>query len=218
MDENSQLGGGTNPDFAETPSWYQDAVTTPPPPAPGQPGMAVPPAPGQAQVHGQNQWTPAPENGSLPGAPKKRSIGKALGVKAGIFGVLALVGLVATRGTTSAAALEVGDCFVMSDSTEIARVETPDCSEAHDSQVVGIVEVASVGEYPGDTDPYWDNVSDQCSGVAFTTITNGDLLPVDARMELFTPSEAGWGDGERESICIIHSPSGLSGSFVGVNS
>ena len=154
--------------------------------------------------------------------PSKPEIGKAFGkgilIKGAILGVLLVVGFIFTRGTTSASALEVGDCFILGDDVEISRLETPDCTESHDSQVVGFVELEGPEAYPGSADPYWEEVFFQCEDAAFATMTNIDLLPQDVRVDFISPSEQGWDNGDRESICMIHAPGGLSGSFTSIPS
>ncbi len=191
---------GTNSDFNEVPSWYQETVATPPPPpAPHFAGNAAPIDAHQQGFPGDN-------------APKKKGFGGGA-VKLGIGAVLIGGGWIASLGTTSADALDVGDCFILGEAEEIDRVDTPDCSEAHDSQVVGLVEVASNGPYPGFIDPYWDEVFAECESQAALTITDGDALPADIQLEILTPLEDGWDRGDRGSICVIFSPSGLQRSF-----
>ena len=150
-------------------------------------------------------------------APRQRGIGSAIGrgllIKAGIFGVLLVVGLILARGTTSASALEVGDCFIRGDGVDITTLETPDCTEPHDSQVVGLVEVQGPEAYPGPADPYWEEVFFQCQLAAASTMVNIDFLPQDTQFDFFHPQERGWDRGDREVICVIHAAGGLSGSF-----
>ena len=61
--------------------------------------------------------------------------------------------------------------------------------------------------------PYWDEVFAQCEEAAFATVVNGDALPDDVRLEMLTPLEGGWDRGDRGSICVIFSASGLNTSF-----
>ena len=232
------------PGAATPPPPPAEAVTPPPPPAsdaavPSPPPVSGSQPPTDAQPNQANQsqflqdqfernqlssphahQRPTRKPGG-PG-PSKPEIGKAIGkgflIKGAIVGVLLVVGFIFTRGTTSASALEVGDCFILGDDVEISRLETPDCTESHDSQVVGFVELEGPEAYPGRADPYWEEVFFQCEDAAFATMTNIDLLPQDVRVDFISPSEQGWDNGDRESICLIHAPGGLSGSFTSIPS
>jgi hypothetical protein len=135
-----------------------------------------------------------------------------------VFVGLAIIGAIANSGTTAADELGAGDCFLMTDASEISRLDTPDCTEEHDSQIVAVVDVPQSGEYPGDFDPYWDQVYEECLIAADLTIQNWDNLPDDTVLDMLTPVESGWRLGDRESICYIHSPGGLLGSYVSSSS
>ena len=104
----------------------------------------------------------------------------------------------------------------MADTVEIERVDTPGCSEPHDSEVVGLVEVANPGPYPADSDPYWGQVSAACDDLIFSTIVNFENIPENASLELLTPVEVSWDAGDRETICVVFSPTGLNGSLTGL--
>lgn len=198
--------------FDEIPSWYAEeaaaAAATPPTEHLARPAR---PQPQMASMQGGPNMTPI-QGGASTGKGGGFAIGTVL--KFGVAGLFLFGGWFGTRGTTSAEALEVGDCFIMTQATEIDRVDTPDCSEPHDAEVVGLVEVASTGDYPSELDSYWEQVYDACGAEMFANITNVDAMPDDTQFELFTPNEAGWNSGDRESICIVHSPSGLTGSVI----
>ena len=130
-----------------------------------------------------------------------------------VIGAL-VVGAISNMGTTSADDLAAGDCFLMTDADEIDRLDTPDCGDEHDSQIVAVVEVQWSEEYPDDFSEYWGIVYERCLDEADRAITDATLLPLDSVLEMFTPVESGWDRGDRESVCYIHSPSGLNGSFV----
>jgi len=132
------------------------------------------------------------------------------------IGLFVLFGWWSNRGTTTAEALEAGDCFLMTDAAEIDRLETPDCNEPHDSQIMGKFDVPSTSStYPDDNDPYWVTVYDRCVDRVDASIVRLAELPVDTTVEIFTPTESGWRMGDRESLCVIYSPGGLEGSFLG---
>ncbi len=183
----------------------------------------------QPSMHQPFPGTPAPQQyaAAQPGMPpqqmppksQKRSgiasmIGMHLAAKVVGFLVLGLFALIFLRGTTSATALETGDCFILPTADEISRVDSPTCAEPHDSQVIDSVEVPGPDAYPNELDPYWQAVLDQCEIRMLNLVINGDLLPEDTRLEILTPVEAGWNRGERETTCILHSPSGLQGSYI----
>ena len=149
--------------------------------------------------------------------PKKPSLLQRFGIRMlalPVIAVIAIVGAVVNRGTTAADSLEPGDCFMMTDAGEFDRLDTPDCTEAHDSQIIASITVPSVGDYPTDTDSYWDDVLAECETSLFGSLDRPNDLPDDTIFDIFTPVEAGWDDGDRESLCIIHSPSGLTGSHL----
>ncbi len=132
-----------------------------------------------------------------------------------VIGCFVLFGWWSNRGTTSAESLEAGDCFVMTDAVEIERLETPDCSEPHDSQIMGVIEVPSATPYPADDAMYWETVYNRCFDRVDASLIRFEELPADTIVDIFTPTEIGWNMGDRESLCIIHSASGLEGSFMG---
>lgn len=237
MDQFNQSG---NSDFNDVPDWYASSLEpVAPPPAPAPPaGVAAKPAKAKkgrraakSPIASANdpQFNPNAPGGQQPGynpvaqgvphasSPNRGGGGGFVGGVIAKFGIAAVFlggGFLLNLGTTSAEALDQGDCFVMSNEIEIDRVDTTDCNDPHDSQVVGVVNVAGPSAYPGNADPYWETVFARCDEIAFSVLTNFEAVPSDVRMELFTPLEPDWMRGERESICIMHSPSGLSGSFI----
>lgn len=213
MTENTS--GSGNSDFNEIPSWYQEATPHGAQAAHGQPpAPGAPPAPGfnQGQAFQVGQQ-PAKSSGA---ARVAKGMGVGLVARLGIGAVVLGAGALFTLGSTSAEDLEAGDCFQMADTVEIERVDTPGCSEPHDSEVVGIVEIARAGAYPADSDPYWIDVLNACDDAAFSTIVNFEAAPQDATLEILTPVEAGWNAGDRETLCVVFSPSGLNGSLTGL--
>jgi len=199
---------------ATEPSETVDAPAPPPPPPPAAAAPA-PPIPSAAPPSGPG--IPMPPNAFKVNTPSGGGFLQGLGFRG--IGILVFIGLaviggIANRGTTSADELGAGDCFLMTDADEISRLDTPDCAEEHDSQILAVVDVPRSGEYPGDLDPYWDQVYDECLIAADLAIQNWDNLPEDTIMDMLTPVASGWAVGDRESICFIHSPGGLLGSYV----
>lgn len=123
--------------------------------------------------------------------------------------------LISSRGTTSARALEPGVCFNLTDDTEIRRLETPSCDEPHDSQIMAeLVDLDGPDTYPNDFDPFWETAFESCvDEVTRTAVRTNELNTDDLLIDMFTPSEQGWEQGDREVLCFIHSPTGLDGSF-----
>ncbi len=232
MDQFNQSG---NENFNDVPDWYTNSVE-PVAPAPASAPAAAAPvkrrraakspiasatdprfnpnAPGGHQPVYNPVAQGVPHGGTSSGGG---GVGRFIGGAVAKFGILAVFlggGALLTLGTTSAEDLVQGDCFVMADELEIDRVDTTDCNDTHDSQVLGSVTLAGPAAYPTQADPYWEGVFAQCDNIAATALTNIDNLPFDTQLELFTPLENSWNAGDRESICIIHSPTGLSGSFI----
>ena len=209
--------------FNEVPSWYTEPTPTPsqqmnamPPPPPGAPKSPLASAqPSRGgNTGGQRAMSSAPASNNGGGGSGAGGLVVGLLMKFGLFGLLAGGGWFLTLGTTAAQSLETGDCFVMPTELEIERVDSTSCSDTHDAQVIGHVTVNGPAEYPGFNDPYWITVLDQCEDLALSTMTNIDLLPFDAQIEIFTPLEPEWNQGERESVCNVWSPTGLNGSHL----
>ena len=195
--------------FNEVPSWYADepASQAQVPPAPNQMAPASPLASDQmGQQHRMGQQTSG-------GGMGRFAAGAAL--KVGIFGLFVGGGFLLNLGSTSADDLAVGDCFIMELSEEIERVDTPSCDESHDAQIVGVVaDPTAPVAYPSDSDVYWDEVYMRCNDLADRNVTNPELLPADAALEMLVPAETAWRQGDRESRCVLYAPGGLEGSFV----
>lgn len=130
--------------------------------------------------------------------------------------VLAGVGFWVTRGTTSAEDLQAGDCFMMPTADEeFERLNTEPCDAAHDGQIIAEVELDGPNEYPSETSDYWQSVFNACAQQADSLLTRLDELPADTELNFFSPVEQGWERmGDRMSLCYVHSPGGLQGSFL----
>ena len=208
-----------NDDFNQVPSWY----TPPAPPAPPAPTVPGPPGPG-----GQPSYDPYAAGQAPAGqfahqssmSPKKSvsPVAAKMGIKAVlVVGVLGW-GAISALGTTSAEDLAVGDCFVMSEATEIDRLETPDCSEAHDGQIIGTTSLNTVSYPTDDFDPVWEEVFEDCVSIATTAVTRVEALPPDTAIDMFTPTSAAFDEGDREVFCVIFAPSGLDGTHMAIAS
>lgn len=157
-----------------------------------------------------------------PEDPPQLSLWRRYGLLFPVLGVAIVIGLAmwSTRGTSSVATMEAGDCFQQSTEAEIDRLETPDCSEAHDSQIIDVVDLeetmgsALPAVMPADNDAFWDEVYQQCLDAADVSITRMDELPDDALVSFLSPTIEGWTAGDKEVVCFLHSPDGLEGSFI----
>ena len=207
---------GNNSDFNEVPSWYTPpappAPTVPGPPGPGGQPSYDPYAAGQAPAgEFAHQSSMSPKKSVSPAAAK-------MGIKAVLVAGVLGWGAISTLGTTSAEDLAVGDCFVMSEETEINRLDTPSCSEPHDGQIIGTTSVNNIS-YPADElDPVWGTAFESCLSIAETSVTRSEALPADTFIEMFTPTQQSWDEGDREVICVIFAPSGLDGSHMAIAS
>ncbi len=229
MEEN----GSSNSDFNEIPSWYEAVAAAPPPPPNGPSSndrrrRSRSPIASQAYAntsapanHAPNTgyYVPADQSASNFGGTAGRSakgFGAGLIARLGMGAIFLGGGWFLTMGTTAAESLEVGDCFVIDDAMEIERVETPGCNEPHDTEVVGLVTIPGPSTYPSDTDPYWEQVYRACDDKAMDNIVNIENVPNDAVLDFLIPLEAGWNQGDRDSICIIWSPTNIDGSLTGI--
>lgn len=131
--------------------------------------------------------------------------------------VLAGIGFWMTRGTTSADDLKAGDCFVMPTAAEeFERLNTEACDSPHDGQIIAEVELDGPNDYPSETSDYWQSVFNACAQEADRLLTRLDELPADTELDFFSPVAQGWERmGDRMSLCYVHSPGGLQGSFLG---
>lgn len=195
-------------DSTNTGDDWDSYVPTPPP----APQTALAPTDGRSPVASQNPGTAL----GMPIAPKQGGgfNMRLLGIPI-VLGMLA-IGAITNRGTTTADDLQPGDCFIMpSGDGEFSRLNTEDCALPHDGQILSVATVASSGPYPGDFDIYWNTVYNSCES-SLSRIVRLDAMPDDTELNFFSPTESSWKMDDRESLCYIHSPGGLDGSFVGV--
>jgi hypothetical protein len=129
---------------------------------------------------------------------------RSIALRLGIIGLIA-GGAFVLRPFLSGNAgnLAVGDCFdppaVAGETVE--DVQHHPCTDAHGGEVIFVGDYEpSDGTYPSD-DAFVTFVGDHCVS-AFNSYTGLDYLQAtDLDFHVFTPTQEGWGDGDRTMIC-----------------
>ena len=120
-----------------------------------------------------------------------------------VFAVLGF-GFIAAQldGSEPIDQLVVGDCFDAGDAAEVYSVPVIDCSELHSSELYATVEVAGFDEvYPGD-DVLYDWVNARCEE-QFSAYVGEPYEDSRYWIEVYFPTEDGWDDGDRNSLCTV---------------
>jgi hypothetical protein len=117
-------------------------------------------------------------------------------------------GQISDGGTLGVQDLRVGDCFVFvgddEEAEEISEVEARPCGQAHQYEIYHVGTVSQDGPYPSDSQ-WGDHIFDACS----PTFESYVGRPFDASaldIVPFTPTEAGWDDGDRALRCVVFDP------------
>lgn len=164
----------------------------------------------------QSQYQQAPDlpgsiGGRTPGVagsgmplpePPTRSLPWGAIIKYGGIAAIALVVWLASRGTTSARHIDVGDCFAMPDDGSFSSVDDQDCAEPHEAQAFAELEMSG-----NDIDA----ATQHCLELLIANSAAGDLpdLPDDFTIAIISDED---GDNAK---CIAGSDSGnLVGSLV----
>lgn len=121
------------------------------------------------------------------------------------------------RTQTSVFELSVGTCFDDAESgDELFTVLEVPCSEPHDNEVYALItHPAGAGEpYPGagELDTF---AREQCQGEAFTAYVGVSYLDSQYHSSQIRPTEASWGTGDREIVCVLWGLEKLVGSVEG---
>jgi hypothetical protein len=96
--------------------------------------------------------------------------------------------------------LAIGDCFTVGETEEINDVAVVDCSEAHDSELFARVTITDFGRaYPSD-DALFEWLFDECLG-EFPGYVGEPYETSNYWIDMFIPTEASWGDGDRIGLC-----------------
>lgn len=117
-----------------------------------------------------------------------------------VFGI----GFVAAQldGTEAIDQLAVGQCFDPGTATEVYSVPVVDCDELHEAELFGTVEIDAFGvEFPGD-EAIYEWVNSRCEGQFFAYVGE-EYSESRYWIEVFTPTENGWDDGDRTGLCTV---------------
>lgn len=146
---------------------------------------------------------------SLTGCSLLGNIGGGNGATSGTDGTDAPVGT-----DTDVFTVKVGDC--LNDSAvegEVTSVKAVDCTEPHDSEAFKSIDMDD-GDFPGDT-AVEDAAVSGCTE-AFAGFVGLDYETSLLDFSYYTPTEAGWGGGDREILCLVIDPDGkTTGSLEG---
>lgn len=178
----------------------------------GEPAMVDIPA-GQLQVPPRDdpdgdEWsTPTTEWEARQAARAKKAARTTSWIKPVIslvvFAVFG-VGFIAAQldGTEPIDQLDVGDCFDAGDAVEVYSVPVIDCSELHSSELYATVEVTGFDSaYPGD-EVLYDWVNARCEE-QFSAYVGEPYEDSRYWIEVFFPTEDGWDEGDRNSLCTV---------------
>jgi hypothetical protein len=116
--------------------------------------------------------------------------------------------------TTDVFTIKVGDCLNDGGATgEVSEVPVVDCAEAHDSEAYASI-IMDDGAFPGDT-AVEDQAVSECT-TEFDSFVGLDYQSSTLDFAYYYPTEASWGNGDREILCRIVDPAGkVTGSLAG---
>lgn len=110
--------------------------------------------------------------------------------------------------------IAVGDC--LNDENiegEVSDVVKVDCAEEHNSEAYASI-IMDDGDFPGDAVVEEQAVAD-CT-TEFNSFVGLDYQASALDFAYYYPTEASWGNGDREILCLIVDPAGpVSGSLKG---
>lgn len=129
---------------------------------------------------------------------------RTIALRLGLLGAIGVGGVVlAPFLMGSVADLAVGDCFdPPTEEVEVSEVQRHPCTDAHTGEVIYVGDYPSTeGQtFPGD-EAFVDHVAAVClpafesyTGLDYETATQWDF-------GYFTPTSAGWAEGDREISC-----------------
>lgn len=126
-------------------------------------------------------------------------------------------GDVTAASDADAFALRVGDCLETMDWSAEGFTTVPviPCAEEHESEIYAAVDLPE-GDYPGD-DAIATQADEYCYG-EFEGFVGTAWEDSDFEYGYLSPSAESWDQGDREVLCMIVDPAGLtSGSLAGAN-
>lgn len=181
-----------------------DAVAPREVPAENRPGDAWQGVPDLPPVTGDRWSTSSDAWESRPKATPKRQIQVPTArtfVSMAVFAILGLVFVVnLLDGREPVEDLAIGDCFTVGDEEEINDVPVVDCAEEHDSELFARVTITGFGGiYPND-DAIFEWLFDECLD-EFPGYVGEPYESSNYWIDMFIPTEASWGDGDRIGLC-----------------
>jgi hypothetical protein len=109
---------------------------------------------------------------------------------------------------TDAFSIKVGDCLNdASVAEEVTSVPVIECSEAHDSEAYASI-IMPDGDFPGD-DAVTTAAEDGCLA-EFEGYVGIPYEESALEISYYFPTEASWGNGDREILCTVYDPNGQS--------
>ena len=187
-----------------------------PGPGPGSPGHAPGHAPGQGAYYPDQPYY-APGWSAPVTQPAPRRSRRGLWIALGVLGGLGVAGVTtalvlgaiflrdlqplgAVDGPTTAhvGRLDAGHCLTaLPADGSVSRVEVVPCSSAHEAEVVGVLTLPD-GAWPG-TDEVEQRVGAWCE-------MDNAQLAAGLQPVVWTPTERGWGQGDRDGVCLAWQP------------
>jgi putative regulator of septum formation len=115
-------------------------------------------------------------------------------------------GEITSGGSLSIEDLQVGDCFSFSDEgDEISQVDAHPCTEAHSHELFHVATWTGSDGFPS-VDQMDAFVFDECAP-AFEQFVGEAYATSELYFDYFSPTSAGWDDGDRVFQCALYDPS-----------
>jgi hypothetical protein len=125
-----------------------------------------------------------------------------------VIGIAVFVAIAILDSSKSVDRLEPGDCFDEPSAAVFNEVDPVSCDEAHDYEVFAIIDITpsftSVGldVYPGDQAIY-EGGAVGCLG-EFEAYVGATWEESQVWLNVFTPTQEGWENGDRTGICVLY--------------
>ena len=121
---------------------------------------------------------------------------------------LLVAALAACSSDESVENAEVGECIEsLSDASgDISELPETSCTEEHEGEIFFLVEhEGDDDDFPGDS-ALQAEAAEQCEGEEFEDFVGVPYDDTSIVVGYITPSSQSWGDGDRETICILGVP------------
>lgn len=105
---------------------------------------------------------------------------------------------------------EVGECVEsLSDLTgSVSELPEVECTDEHEGEIFFLFEhEGDDDDFPG-TSALQEEAAEDCTGDEFEDYVGVGYLETEIDVAFITPSEQSWGEGDRETICVLRLPSG----------